>query len=544
LQDDIVKHIRPTLIVLFAAVCFVLLIACANLANLMLTRSLGREREVAIRLALGANRSRIIRQMLTESVLLSTLGGIAGLMLAWFGTRLLVAIQPANLPRLDAIAIDYRVFAFCTILCIFTPILFGLAPALHGSRANLAEVLKRGGRGSSQGGHKLRNILVVVEIALSLVLLIGGGLLIRTFVSLQQVHLGYDPDNVLTFRVSLPFTRYRRFGPDRNAEFFRQLEERISNIPGIEAAGAAIQLPLTQGGFQTGYAYDEETEQRLASFNADWRYVTPGYFTTMRTRLIAGRFFTEQDNIDNPPVAIVDDLMARKIWPNESAIGKHLKDEGPDRHWKEIVGVVEHMSNNSLTTDVREQIYVSQRQMGNSALSFVVRTKGSANGVMKSIEQEVHRLDADLAIQDVHPMSEYVSNAMAQTRYSLILIGLLAAAAMLLAGVGLYGVISYNVTQRTQEIGIRVALGGQQSDILKLIMGHGMILTGIGIGSGLVAAAVLTQLMAGILYGVSPNDPATFAGISILLILVTMLAVYVPARRAARVNPITALRYE
>ena len=544
LQDDIVKRIRPTLIILFAAVCFVLLIACANLANLTLTRAMGREREVAIRLALGANRPRIIRQMLTESILLSVLGGGAGLLLAYFGISLLVSLQPANLPRLDSVAIDYRVFVFCTGLCVLTPMLFGLAPALHASRANLAEVLKRGSRGSNSGGHRLRNLLVVIEIALSLVLLIGGGLLVRTFVSLQRVHLGYDPDNVLTFRISLPFTRYRAFGRDKNVEFFRQLEARISNISGVEAAGGSAQLPLAQGGYQTGYAYDEESEQRLASFSADWRWVTPGYFNAMGARLIAGRFFTEQDGLDSPPVVVVDDLMARKIWPNESAIGKRIKDEGPDRRWKEVVGVVEHMLNNSLTAEVREQIYISQRQQATNALYFTVRTRSSSAGVLKSIEDEVHKLDADLAVHNVRPMNDYVKEATAQTRYSLILIGLLAAAAMALAAVGLYGVISYSVNQRSQEIGIRVALGGQQRDILKLIMSHGLTLTSIGIGTGLVAAVFLTRLMSGLLFGVSPDDPVTFAGISVLLAIVAMLACYLPARRATRVDPMIALRYE
>jgi len=544
LQDDVVKRVRPTLIILFAAVCFVLLIACANLANLTLTRAMSREREVAIRLALGADRPRIIRQMLTESVLLSTMGGAAGLLLAYAGISLLVLLQPANLPRLDSVAIDYRVFVFCTGLCVLTPMLFGLAPALHASRANLAEVLKRSGRGSSSRGHLLRNMLVVIEIALSLVLLIGGGLLIRTFVSLQKVHLGYNPDNVITFRISLPFTRYRAFGRDRNVEFFRQLEAQISNISGVEAAGGSAQLPLAQGGYQTGYAYDEESEQRLASFSADWRWVTPGFFNAMEARLIDGRFFTEQDGLDSPPVAVVDDLFARKIWPNESAIGKRIKDEGPDRRWKLVVGVVEHMLNNSLTSEVREQIYISQRQQATNALYFAVRTRGSSAGVLKSIENEVHKLDADLAVHNVRPMNDYVKEATAQTRYSLILIGLLAAAAMALAAVGLYGVISYSVNQRSQEIGIRVALGGQPRDILRLIIGHGLRLTAIGITTGLVAAAFLTHLMSGLLFGVSPDDPVTFAGISVLLAFVAMLACYLPARRATRVDPMIALRYE
>jgi len=546
LQDDIVKRIRPTLIVLFASVCLILLIACANLANLMLIRGIGREREIAIRLAIGASRARVIRQMLTESTLLSLSGGLFGLLLAYCGLKLLVLMQPAGVPRLETVSIDGRVLVFSLALCIVTPIFFGLAPALNASRANLAEILRSVRVSSASAVQRLRSLLVIVEIALSLTLLIGAGLLIRTFISMQKIQPGYDPENLLTFRIYLPPLKYRiGTGTDNtNPEFCRQLESRIAQIPGVEGVGSAAQLPLTRGGFQTGYAYDDESEQRLSSFSADWRYVSPGYFNAMHTRLIEGRFFDEHDDINSQPVIIVDDMMAKKIWPNESAIGKRMKDEGDDRRWKVVVGVVEHMLNNSLTSHIQEQIYVSQRQMANTAVNYSVRTKRDYGAVMRDIEKQVHTLDPEIAVYDVRPMSEYVSDAMAQTRYSLIMIGSLGAAALLLAVIGLYGVISFSVSQRTNEIGIRVALGCRQSDILKLVVGEGMILAAIGVAIGLIGAFALTQLMSGILYGVGAADPATYISIAGVLVAVSLLATYVPARRATKIDPMTALRYE
>ncbi|HZS48895.1 MAG TPA: ABC transporter permease [Blastocatellia bacterium] len=549
LQEDLVKRIRPTLLVLFAAVCFILLIACANLANLMLIRSVGREREIAIRLAIGANRARVIRQMLTESGLLSLSGGIIGLVLAYWGLKLLVLMQPAGMPRLESVAIDYRVLVFSLGLCLMTPILFGLAPALHSTKTNLSEVLRSVRVSSTSGIRKLRGLLVIVEIALSLTLLIGAGLLIRTFISMQNIHTGYDPENVLTFRLYLPPLKYT-FGSDTtntNPQFSRDLEARIADIPGVESVGAAAQLPLTAGGFQTGYAWDDDSEQRLSSYSADWRYVSPGYFKTMHARLLEGRFFDEHDDANSQPVMIVDDLMAKKIWPGQSAIGKRMKDEGRDRRWKVVVGVVEHMLNDSLTSHIQEQIYVAQRQMGNTTISFAVRTNRDFGAVMTDINNAIHTLDPQLAAFNVRPMSEYVADAMAQTRYSLILIGALGIAALLLAAIGLYGVISYSVSQRTNEIGIRVALGGRQTDILKLILSEGMVLTAIGVIAGLACAlplAYLMQQMTGVLFGVSAIDPLTYGAISLLLVSVSLLATYVPARRASRIDPMTALRYE
>jgi len=545
LQQDLVKHVRPTLLILLAAVALLLLIACANVANLMLADAASRDREFAVRAALGAGRRRILAQLMTENLLVAILAAGLGLLLAQLGLRALLAFKPVNLPRLESIGIDRSVLIFSLAACVLTPLLFGLAPALQASKTNLAGVLKEGGRTSSGPGRRgLRSILVMVEMALSLLLLIGGGLMVRSFAALSSVHPGFEPENVATFRIYLPHPRYAGLGHDRAPEFFRQLEQRIAALRGVEAAGATFQLPLTPGGYQTGYAWDEESEPRLASYGADWRWVDPGYFQAMGTRLIAGRFFTEYDRIDTQPVAIVDELMAGKLWPNENPIGKRLKDEGPDRRWKEVVGVVEHMRNHTLAAKVREQIYISERQNASRDMALVVRCARPFAEMMQEITAEVHKLDSELAIYEARPMMDYVDNAKAQTRFSLALIEAFGVAALMLAVVGLYSVVSFAVAQRTQEIGVRMALGAGRGNILRLVIGHGVRISLIGVLLGLGGAVALTRLMASLLYDVSATDPSTFGAVALLLLAIAILACYIPARRATRIDPMAALRCE
>jgi predicted permease len=539
-HHDVVRHARPALVVLFGAVLLILLIACANIGNLMLARALASEKEFAIRSALGAGRLRIASEVLAESLVIAIAGGALGLLLSGWLVRIALLLGPANLPRPQNVSIDLRVLAFSLAICLLAPIVFGLAPALQTSRVNLVEALKHGGRTSGASRrHRLRKILVGLEIALSLILLAGTGLMIQTMARLERTRLGFEPENVLTFAVYR--NSYGDLGRDRTVSFYRQLEGRISALPGVEAAGGAAQLPLTPGSYQTGYSYDEDTEQRLASLDADWGWVSPGYFNAIRARLVSGRFFTEGDDLDTPPVAIVDVVMARKVWPGLDPIGKRVKDEGEDRRWKTVVGVIEHIPSSSLTAVPREQIYVAQRQRANGLMHIAVRTHNSPGPLINAISRELQQMDTRLALYDVRAMTGYVSDATATARYSLMLIGSLGAAALLLAAVGIYGVMAYCIAERTSEYGIRMALGAARTDVLGLALREGAILTGIGIAIGLAGAMALTPAMSGLLFGVKPTDPLTMFGVSIVLGVIGLLACYLPALRASRVDPVQAL---
>ena len=550
LQRDIVKNVRPALLILFGAVGLVLLIACGNVANLLLARATAREGEIAIRVALGAGRSRIVRQILTESALLSLAGGVVGLLLALWGLDLLISLQPAHLPRLENIRIDGSALGFTVAACLLTVLLFGLAPAIQISRPRLNMILKEGGRSQVAGGRQaVRRGLIVSEVALSLVLLIGVGLLMRSFLSLQNVRPGFDPENVLTFRLSLPRVRYP--SPEERANFYHQLEERFRALPGVRSVGAVSKLPLTGTVPLSPYAYNDETEQNWESVTADWKSVTPSFFETMGSRLQAGRLFDQRDTADSRLVIIIDEMLARKAWPNENPIGKQLMlpvfgQFGMTREWIDVIGVVEHVRNHDLSKDVREQVYVPHRQraLRGRGMDMVVRAAGDPTALANLLRQEVHAMDKDLPVHNLRPLTDYVSDAMAQARFTLILIGIFGAIALLLTSVGLYGVISYTVSQRTHEIGIRMALGAQPRDIFKLVVGQGMKLTLIGVAVGLAASFALTRFLESLLFGVSATDPATFAGVSVLLAAVALLACYIPARRATKVDPLVALRYE
>jgi len=546
LLEQVVGDVRLALYILLGAVGCVLLIACANVANLLLARAAVREKEMAIRTAIGAQRWRVVRQLLTESVLLAVVGGALGLLLAIWGLSLLRWLNPGNIPRLAAIGIDGRVLAFTSAAALLTGILFGLAPALRTSRVNLSETLKEGGRSLVGGGNqRLRNLLVVTEIALSLVLLIGAGLLIRSFVRVQQVEPGFVPQNVLSMRLAVIGPAYadeaRRLG------FYQQLWDRVRALPGVESAGGVSVLPLAGGigwGGITIEGYDSAAGQ--SAIQADQRIATVGYFETMKVPLIRGRFFNEQDKKDSQPVVVIDENMARTYWPNNDPVGKRLKRGGAnsDAPWLTVIGVVGSVKQYALDTDSRVALYTPHLQTPSSVMYVAVRTTSDPASIAAAVTREVRALEPNAPVFDVKTMEQYLSESLARRRFAMFALGLFAVVALLLAGVGIYGVMSYTVAQRSREIGIRVALGAQTSDVLKLVVRQGMSLTGIGVGAGLVVAVAATRLMASLLFGVRATDPITFGGIALLLAIVALLACYLPARRAAKVDPMIALRYE
>lgn len=551
LREDIVKGVRLSLVVLMGAVGFVLLIACGNVANLLLARASTRQKEIAIRTALGAGRRRIVRQVLTEAILLSLLGGAFGVLLAYWGTDLLLALRPADLPRVQDIHIDGTVLLFCLGACLFTGVIFGMAQALPAIRWDVVDYLKEGTKGAGGGGrHPTRKILVIAEVAMSMILLLGAGLLIRSFYLLEGVRPGFDPTNVLTFQVSAPISRYPT--PAAVAQFEQEVEDRIAALPGVLAVGGVARPPLTGSGPQTPYAYNPETEQRWESISADWRPATPGYFSALGIRLAAGRYFTRADDREHPRVVIVDDTLAQQAWPKDDPIGKRLQiitfhdfnSPGIDKVYAQVVGVVVHPRIHDLSRAVRPQIYTAAAQSGFNSLTYTVKTTGNIQGIEKQIEDVVHSLDRGIPVHDVRPMGAFVADVMAPRRFSLIMVLIFGAIALTLASIGLYGVIAYSVTQRTHEMGIRMALGAGPKEILGLVVGEGLGLAVPGIVIGLVGGLAVTRLMSGLLFGVSPTDVPTFAGGAAVVALVAVIACYVPARRASKLHPMTALRYE
>jgi putative ABC transport system permease protein len=544
LQERLVAPFRPALVVLLCAVACVLLIACANVANLMLARAAVREREMAIRLALGAGRWRVFRQLLTESVLVALGGGALGLLLAVWGIDTIKAVNPGNLPRLDEVSLDGRVLGFTMLTSLVTGIVFGLAPALQLPRLSLHEVIKEGARGSSGARRRwVRQILVVSEVALALVLLIGAGLLINSFWRLQQVDRGFDAHNVLTIRLTLPRARYAR--NEQQVAFLKDVLERVSQVPGIRSAGLTSTLPLSGGP-----ATDFEIEGRPfvdpgAVPSADIRIVDPNYFRTMSIPLRAGRSFTDRDVSNSTTVMVINEDMARRFWPNEEPLGKHvtMKDWGPPLTG-EIVGVVGDVKAGGLESETRPMIYWPYPQFPTIFNNLVVRTDDDPSGVVAAVKSRIWSVDRELPVTRIATMESVLANSVAPRRFNMMLLGLFAAVALALAAVGIYGVISYMVSQRTHEIGIRLALGAKNGDVFRLVIGQGMSLALAGVGLGLMAAFGLTRLMSGLLFGVSPTDGATYIVIAVLLTGVALAACLVPARRAIKVDPMVALRYE
>ena len=555
LKKDIVGDIQPYLLVLLGAVGFVLLIACANVANLVLARSSGRAREFAIRAALGASKPRIIRQLLTESILLAVFGGALGLIVAVWGTQAALSFLPDPLPRAQEIGLDTRVLIFTTAISLLAGILFGLAPALKTSRPNLQETLKEAGRGSSGARHRAQGIFVAAEMALSLVLLIGAGLMIRSLSRLWSVSPGFNPHNVLTFNLALPAAVGK--SPDGLRTYFRQLHEKLDTIPGVQASSLfAGSLPMMG---DAAWPFWIDGEPKPVSENdmklAIWYSVEPEYFTAMQIPLKRGRLLTSKDNEHAPIVIVVDEIFARKYFGNQDPVGKRIN-FAKERPQAEIVGVVGHVKHWGLDAGSREtiptQFYAPFLQLPDNSMSWwattsvtvVMRTQGAPLGLVGSIRQRMKQMNSEQVIYDEEPVDNILSRSLASRRFSMILLDVFAALALALSCVGIYGVVSYLVGRRTHEIGIRIALGANRSDVLRLVLGEGVKMALIGVAVGLAAAFALTRLMANMLFGVSTTDPLTFGSVAILLILVSLAACYIPARRAMRVDPMIALRYE
>jgi putative ABC transport system permease protein len=545
LLDRYASGIRRTLWVLLGAVGFVLLIACVNVANLLLVRAAERQKEIAIRLALGAGRWRIIRQLLSESVLLSLLSGLTGVLLGVWMMEGLLRIAPDGVPRLNQTRLDPTVLLFALGISLLTGLLFGLLPAWQCARHNLHPTLKEGGRSiAGVGRERMRKVLLVAEVGLSLVLLVGAGLMLRTVYELTQVDPGFEAENLLTMQFNLPRTAYD--GPHQQG-FYSECLTRIEALPGVRAAALTLSLPIDGSNWNSVFiAADKPVPPRAQLPSSAFTPVSANYFKTMGTRLLKGRVFTESDTADKPMVAVINETLARRLWPGEDPLGKRLKQGWPEDKspWREVVGVVADVKLNGVNQNTPLQTYLPLAQEPSAFLALVVRTSSNPLNMAAPVEQTVHTIDKDLPVFAVRSMDQLMGSAIAQQRLTLVLLSGFALLALLLAAVGIYGVISYSVSQRTHEIGIRMALGAQPPDVLKLIVGQGMRLALIGVLIGLGTAFALTRLMTNLLYGVSATDPLTFVLIAVLLAVVALLACYLPARRATKVDPLVALRYE
>ncbi len=543
-QEWYVEKTRPMLLIFIAAVGFVLLIACVNVANLMLARAATRAREIAIRTALGAGRWRIVRQLLTESLLLASAGGALGLLLAVWARDLLLAFSPGNIYRFDETSLDLRAIAFTFGITLLTSLMFGLFPALQISKPDLTSTLKEGqkGAGGSRGVGPLK-LLVVAEIALSLVPVIGAGLMIKSFVRLLEVDPGVDPNNVLTFRIALPRPRYQEDG--QYVRFFSQLDERIRTLHGVEDVGASTAIALQTYNW-TGDLTVEGRDPEHYFREVRHKEITPSYFRTMRLHLEAGRELAESDNANSPAVVVVNQALADQYFPGEDPLGRRIKFSKPtiDGTWHTIVGIVEGEKQDGMDAAIKPEIYQSYLQNSDSRMTFVVRTSNDPKSLIGAVRGEIRALDKDLPAFDIETMQEIVSESLAQKRFAMLLLAIFAAVTLLLSAVGIYGVVSYSVTERTHEIGVRMALGAAKRDVLKLILGQAAVLAMVGVGFGLVASFMLMRLMESLLFRVSTTDPPTFLIVSVVLTAVALLASYIPARRAMRVDPMIALRYE
>jgi putative ABC transport system permease protein len=543
LHEQVVGGARTALLVLLGAVGLVLLIACANVANLLLARAAGRRREVAVRAALGASRWRIVRQLLAESVLLSALGGAAGLLLAVWGVDLLVSLDPTGVQRAGEVTLDWRVLGFTFGLSLLTGLLFGLAPALQASKADFNESLKEGGRSAQGlGRSRLRGALVVSEVALTLVLLVGAGLLVKSFRQLLAVDSGLDPHGVLTLDVSLPQAKYAE--RQQITSFYERLIEQAAALPGVEAAGAVSVLPLA-GNDNSNFVQIEGRPPQPAgqALRAGRRNVSADYFRALGIPVKRGRAFNASDAKDAPPVVVINESLARSFFAGEDAVGKRIR-TGEKSPWVEVVGVVGDVRHRGLDVETRPEMFFPHLQTPSRQMTLVVRAAGDPAALAGPLRVRVRELDRDQPVGNVKTMETWVAESVASRRFSVLLLGVFACVAAGLAALGLYGVVSYSVAQRTHEIGLRVALGARPRDVLRLVIRQGMTLTLLGTAVGLLAALALTRVMSGLLFGVGATDLATFVAVPLMLLTVALLACYLPARRATKVDPMVALRHE
>jgi putative ABC transport system permease protein len=548
LHEQLVGNIRPALLVLVGAVGCVLLIACANVANLLLARAAGRRMELAVRTALGASRVQLIRQLLTESILLSLCGGLLGFLLALWGVPVLTRLSSGSIPRAEEIGISYRVLGFTVLVSVLTGLIFGIVPAWQSSTKKLTDTLKEGRRGSGGGllHRRVLNVLVVTEVALALVLLVGAGLMIRSFASISRVSPGYDPRGVLTAGVGLSPIKYVEL--PQQAAFYQNLLARLETLPGVASVAGVSRLPVVATISSTGFTIQGRPVASGHEPNANFRVISPRYFQTLGIPFVGGRDFTTRDTKDTPDAVVINKVMAERFWPGDDPLGKRIQLAAEATRWREIVGVVGNEKLSGLDSETAPAIYVplTQNSFPNAirALFLVVRAEGEPLGLASSIQKELRSMDEEQALFQVRPLDEVISNSLSQRRFNSLLMVIFGALAGVLAAVGIYGVIAYSVTQRTHEIGVRLALGAQPLDVLKMVLGQGIRLALVGIALGLVAALALTRVLSSLLYGVSARDPVTFLGIPLLLTIVALLASYIPARRATKVDPMVALRYD
>lgn len=552
LSDEVLGSVRRSIWLLFAAVGFLLLIACANVANLLLARAEARQREIAVRAALGAGGLRVLRQLLTESLVLTMLSAAVGLALAFAAIRVVSWWNPASIPRVAGVSMDAGVLVFTALVALLTTVLFGLAPALRAMRSDLTESLKDGGQSVSTGSarQRFRSVLVVVEMALAVVLLVGAGLMLRSIWALQRVPIGFDPANVLTMRVSLPASSYAN--PEQVVQFYRQLLEAVRQLPGVRAAGAARLLPLGSTIGDWGLAVEGYLPPPGTNAKGDWQIVTDGYIEAIGERLISGRTFLPSDTADSQPVALINQEMARRYWHGRDAIGGRFRigSNNPQRPFVTVVGIVADVRHNGITDVVKEKFYVPHTQWhkstGNAirSMSLVVKTQHDPSSLAGSVRQRIRALDATLPVANVRTMDEIVGATMSSSRFTGFLLATFAAIALALAAIGIYGVLSYLVSRRTREIGIRLAIGAGRLQVLRMVLGGGLLLALAGVLAGLGVAFAATRSMTGLLHEVDPWDPVTFVSVGVVLTLVAGLASLVPAWRATRVDPVVALKAE